>query len=298
MSSLSPRSPLRQKDQSAALTPFRLVLLAALTLACCGCASLFGGVGQGLAAGIRGHDDPQTVAEALPAYLLLLDGLLIDRPDSKPLLVAAAELNATYAGSFIAQPERASKLSKRGLDYARRLTCEQDAGLCRVLDGPVDQFQAELQPCAQHSADALFSLGNAWATYIQTNSQDWSAIAALPKVESLISCVIELQPNRDQGMPWVVLGVLSSLRPAAVGGDPERAQQAFERAIEISAGRNLMAKTLYAQYYARSVFDRELHDRLLREVSETDPVAPELTLSNVMAKQRAQGLMETADDYF
>ena len=292
------RLPPRAQARRSVRVLAQLALLAGVALACGGCASLFGGVGQGLAAGIRGHDDPQTVAEALPAYLLLLDGLLIDRPDSKPLLAAAAELNATYAGSFIAQPERARKLSRRGLDYARRLICKQDAALCRALDGPVDEFQAVLQPCDAHSADAMFSLGNAWATYIQANAQDWSAIAALPKVESLIRCVIELQPNRDQGMPWVVLGVLSSLRPAAVGGEPERAAQAFQRAIEMSAGRNLMAKTLYAEYYARSVFDRELHDRLLREVSEADPVAPELTLANVMARQRAKELMETADDYF
>lgn len=276
----------------------KLLVMGCLALLSTGCASLFSGVGNGLAAGIRDHDDPQTVAEALPAYLLLLDGLLVDRPDSEPLLAAAAELNATYAGSFVGEPERASSLSKRALGYARRYVCLQDDALCQALDGPVDAFQQVLVPCGKHSANTLFTLGNAWATYIQSNTQDWAAIAALPKVESLIACVIEQQPERDQGMPWVVMGVLSSLRPAAVGGDPGKAQAAFERAIEISDGRNLMAKAMYAQYFARAQFDRELHDRLLTEVLGAEAVAPHLTLANVLAKQRAQKLAETADDYF
>lgn len=273
-------------------------VLTALLLVNAGCASLFSGVGDGLAAGIRGHDDPQTVAEALPAYLLLLDGLLVDRPDSKPLLSAAAELNASYAGSFVHEPERASRLSRRALGYARRLVCLEDQALCDTLDGPVDAFQSSLMPCEKHAVPLLFTLGNAWANYIQTNTQDWAAIAALPKVESLMACVIEQEPERDAGMPWVVMGVLSSLRPAAVGGDPDKAKASFERAIEVSAGRNLMAKAMYAQYYARAEFDRELHDRLVDEVLSADDVAPGLTLANVLAKQRAQHLKETADDYF
>ena len=38
------------------------------------------------------------------------------------------------------------------------------------------------------------------------------------------------------------------------------------RAVEISGGRNLMAKVLFARHYARLVFDQGLHDRLLGEV--------------------------------
>ena len=43
-------------------------------------------------------------------------------------------------------------------------------------------------------------------------------------------------------------------------------RQCFERAIEISEGKTLMAKVIYARQYARLVFDQELHDRLLQEV--------------------------------
>ena len=37
-------------------------------------------------------------------------------------------------------------------------------------------------------------------------------------------------------------------------------------------------KVEYARGYARTLYERELHDRLLTEVMEADPVAPRLTL--------------------
>ena len=72
----------------------------------------------------------------------------------------------------------------------------------------------------------------------------------------------------------------------------------FERAVELSGGRNLMAKVLFAEYYARLVFDRPLHDRLLEEVVAADPEEPGLTLSNTLAQEQARQLLDDADDYF
>ena len=59
-----------------------------------------------------------------------------------------------------------------------------------------------------------------------------------------------------------------------------------------------MAKVFYAESYARMIFDRELHDRLLTEVLSADPQAPGLTLMNTIAQEQARALMESADDYF
>ena len=91
---------------------------------------------------------------------------------------------------------------------------------------------------------------------------------------------------------------MSTLRPEALGGKPEQGKAYFERAIELSGGRDLSAKVEYARSYARLVYDRELHDRLLNEVLQS-PVRQEgLTLFNVLAQQEARQLLATADDYF
>jgi len=92
--------------------------------------------------------------------------------------------------------------------------------------------------------------------------------------------------------------VINSLRPEAIGGKPAEGRKDFEKAIELSGGRNLYAKTLFAEFYARLVFDQELHDKLLNEVLAADPVAPGFTLMNVLAQERAKKLLESGKDYF
>ena len=94
------------------------------------------------------------------------------------------------------------------------------------------------------------------------------------------------------------MGVLSTQLPPEYGGKPEVGRQHFERANELSNGHNLMVNTLFAKYYARLVFDKELHDRLLNEVLASDIEAPGLTLSNALAQQDAQLLLEESNEFF
>ncbi|MDH4015412.1 MAG: TRAP transporter TatT component family protein, partial [Chromatiales bacterium] len=63
-------------------------------------------------------------------------------------------------------------------------------------------------------------------------------------------------------------------------------------------GRDLSVKVEFARTYARLVYDRELHDRLLGEVLAADPDVPGLTLFNVLAQRQAEILLASADDYF
>ena len=124
------------------------------------------------------------------------------------------------------------------------------------------------------------------------------AIADLPKVQALLERVIAIDPAHARGNAQVMLGVLESLRPEALGGRPEKGRGHFESAIAQSGGRNLYAKALMAEYYARLVFDQALHDRLLVEVLQADPHAPGYTLTNVLAQERARALQESGKDYF
>ena len=59
---------------------------------------------------------------------------------------------------------------------------------------------------------------------------------------------------------------------ASLGGKPDEGKGYFDKALELSGGKNQMVRVLYAQFYARLVFDQALHDRLLNEVLVADPV--------------------------
>ena len=281
---------------------FAVALLAAGLALLAGCASVVQKASdrfaRNLGNAVLNQDDPATVRDGLPAYLLLLDGMIEGDPQGAGTLRAASSMYAAYAGSFVAEPERAARLATRARDYARRATCLDLRALCAALDQPHGAFLAALEQVPAGRSAALFNLAAAWATWIQAHSEDFGAIADIPKVEALLRAVVAQAPDYERGMPWVYLGVLGSLRPAAVGGEPEAGRAAFERAIALSEGRNLMAKVLYARHYARLVFEQELHDRLLREVLEADPRAPGFTLGNVLAQQQARPLLESSPDYF
>ncbi len=94
------------------------------------------------------------------------------------------------------------------------------------------------------------------------------------------------------------MAVMESILPPALGGKPELAKKHFDRAIELSNGENLMAKVLYAEKYARMLFDRQLHDELLQQVIDADIGSTDQLLIDTLAKQKAAELLLDGDDYF
>lgn len=282
---------------------FRLAaLLIAITLALGGCTTVVNRASQQLAdrltIGILDQDDVVTARDGIPAWLLLVDGLIQGSPQDAGMLTAGARLYGAYAGGFIDNPARAQRLSARAFDYAKRATCIELPPLCKEIDAPFDAFQAELAKTRRENVPVLYGLATSWAARIQSNTSDWNAIADIPKVQALLERVVALAPDHAKGEPYMYLGVLATLRPASLGGKPDEGKADFEKALTLSEGQNQMVRVLYAKHYARLVFDKDLHDRLLNEVIAADPHAPGLTLINVLAQQQAHELLESGKDYF
>ena len=72
----------------------------------------------------------------------------------------------------------------------------------------------------------------------------------------------------------------------------------YERALTLSHGKDLSINVDYARYYARTLYDRELHDRLLNQVMSAEPKQDGYTLFNTLAQREAQELLDAADEYF
>lgn len=253
---------------------------------------------ENVSAAVLDQEDAALVRDGAPAYLIAIDGLIEGDPENQTLLLAGARLYSAYASAFVAEPKRAVRLTLRARGYGQRALCVRRAALCAAARGSFDDFERELATTERSDLPALYGLGSAWASWVQANSSDWNAIADLPKVQALMERVVSLDESYEAGGAHLYLGVLYTLRPASLGGRPEAGRGHFERAIELSGGRNLTAKVLFASQYARLVFDRPLHDRLLREVLAADARARGFTLSNTLAQERAGELLASADDYF
>lgn len=271
-------------------------LMSGLLLASGGCAVTR--VADNLPFGILDNDDPQLVGDALPAYIVTVDGLLVTWPHDPDLLRASASLYGAYATLVPVGPERAGKFSAKALTAALQAACEDRKDACGLRALDFAGFEAVVRDTGADDLPMLFAVGSAWASYIQTHSEDWNAVAELARVQLVFERIVAIDAGYEKGMPQLYLGVIHSLLPPALGGKPEVAKAYYEQAIERSQGKNLFAKMLYAKQYARLLYDRELHDRLLNEVLAADPKARGLTLANVFAQSEARRLLADADDYF
>ena len=267
-----------------------------------GCASLVSSatsqMADNISLAISNQDDPATVRDGAPAYLIMIDGLIEGDPQNRNLLLAGARLYGSYTAAFIEDEPRAQRLASKSLSYARRALCIEDVEVCDAIDSKLDQFEASLAGTGKSELKALYSFAAAWASWIQVNASDWNAVADLSKVTALFERCLVIDERYDGGGAHVYLGVIKSLLPAALGGKPELARAHFERAIEISAGHNLMISVLMAKNYARNVFDQELHDALLTSVEAAPADYPGYTLINTLAKLEAEQLLAESEDFF
>ncbi len=279
-----------------------LILALMTSLPSLGCAALASSattsLAQNVSAAVLNQNDAMLVRDGAPAYLIAIDGLIEGNPESQTLLLTGARLYSAYASAFVEEPARATRLTSRAQDYGKRALCGRNQSLCDASTGPFDAFQAALQDTNRKDLPVLYGYGSAWSSWVQANSADWNAIADIPKLQALMERVVALDDVYEEGGAHLYLGVLYTLRPASLGGKPELGRTHFERAIELSRGRNLMAKVLFASQYARLVFDRPLHDELLTEVVEADPIERGYTLTNTLAQEQAALLLVDADEYF
>ena len=280
----------------------RFALVMAVVLLLPGCASLVSSatsrMADNITLAIQNQDDPETVRDGAPAYLVMLDGLIEGDPENQDLLLAGAKLYGSYTTAFVEDEPRSQRLAAKALSYARRALCLDVVEVCEALDSKLEQFKQSLVGTNRGQLKALYGFTAAWASWIQVNSSDWNAVAGLAKVTALFERCLEIDETYHGGGSHIYLGVLKSLLPAALGGKPELARAHFERADEISGNHNLMIKVLMAEHYARNVYDQELHDSLLTTVLAADADYPGYTLVNSLAKRQARLLLDESADFF
>lgn len=280
----------------------RLLLTFALLSMLGACASLISSAGAGLADSISSamfnQNDPEIVRDGAPAYLMMLDGFVEDSPEDVEMLGAAAELYAAYGVVFVDDPERARKLTTRGMVYGQRALCASESGVCGSWDLPYEEFVQALGLLGANDVPALYAFSLSWVAQIQAHSDDWAALAYLPQIKTSFLHLQSLDPQYRAGNVEHYLAVLNTIRPPALGGNFDAGRAHFERAIELTGGRDLSIKLDFARYYARTLYDRELHDRLLNEVLEADPEQRDFVLTNTLAQTEARKLLDSADEYF
>lgn len=257
-------------------------------------------------------DDPDLVGEALPFGLKTMESLLLEIPEHRRLLVAAASGFAQYAYAYVALPAleiedsdrrraralrlRAKRLYIRGRDYAlRALTLGETRFGEKLRDDP----KAALAPLKTEDVAALYWATVSWSAAIAADKRDMDLIADLNLIGPMINRCLELDEDFDQGAIHQFMISYEGGRSSAQGGSVERARKHFERAMALGRGQQVGPLVAFAETVSVRLQDRREFTQLLQEALAFDVnKAPEHRLANLIAQRRAQVLLSRVDDYF
>jgi len=254
---------------------------------------------EGVATSSSKQSDLRLIREGMPAYLMLMDGMIEVWPDNEQLLIAAVQGYSSFASIFAEDQDKeyVKLLFGKGRQYALRSL--ELRGLKEPFTRPLDDFKERLKGLGKKDVPFLFWSATCWANWINLNLDSMEAQAELPWVESMIQRVLELEEGFYYGGPHLFMGIWFASRPRIAGGDLQKAKGHFLKAIELGKGKFLMGYVYYANYYARQVLDKDLFVSTLETVLKS-PVdtLPELTLLNTVAKEKAKKLLSRAEEYF
>lgn len=279
---------------SAAL---RALLLAALLAvqACSVRGYALNALGDAIAGGgdtYASDNDIELVGAATPFGLKSIESLLVEMPEHRGLLLAAARGFTQYAYVYVQTP--AEQLTERDVaaGYAQQARARalyvraRDYGLRGLRQDPND-------------AALLYWTGVAWAAAISLSKDDPAMLAALPEVDTLIRRAEALDPDFDHGALHTFLIGYEMSRPDAGRDAEQRARQHFRRAIALSDGQHAGPHVSLAESVCVETRARREFEALLGQALAVDPDArPEWRLANLIMQRRARRLLARASELF
>ncbi len=286
------------------------VQLLAAVLLCCACSPRYLIV-QGVASELANQrvdteDDLVLAREAGAFYLKLSESLLNEVPGNANLAAAVAGGFTQYAYAFVqleaertesrdakaAQKlrERARRLYQRAQHHALACLENQTPGFAKTLASanPTDwpRIQPDQVPLAYWAAAS-------WASVIALSKDDPDVVADLPLVVRLAKILWQTQPDFNDGALASLMGSLEAARPA---GSAQEATRYFDLAISLSGEKNAGAYVAKAEGIALAAGDRAAFEALLRRALLASKGTR--NLQNGVMGERAQWLLDTADDLF
>ncbi len=273
-----------------------LLLLLSLLLSSCTGSLTTSFLGPALE-NMQQQSDVELVCEGTPPYLLMIDSLIASDPKNSDLLILGAKAYGGYVGAITEcqlSEKRIQTISKKSYDYGTRLLSSM---LPILPSNTLEELDTKLTTMTVVDTPVLFWGTFSWVTWVQQQKGSPESLADLSKIEKILLRIIELDETYQTGGAHFFLGAYYGARPKMFGGDPEKSKYHFEKALTISQRSLLIYQTTYAQTLARMTMDQDLHNALLKEVLAFPlKSSPKKTLTNIIAKRRAERLLQ--EDFF
>lgn len=257
-------------------------------------------------------NDPELIRDALPFALKTYEALLASDPQNRDLTLTAAEGFVTYANAFVQEEaerleardlhrarylrKRASKLYLRGRNHALAGLSLDHADFEKRLRQDPKQVLHEL---SSRDVPLLYWAAAGWAGAISSDPSNMSLVAELSFVEAMMCRALALDEGFNNGAIHEFFIAFEGGRSKAMGGSTERAREHFDRVVTLTQGKKASPYVSLASSVAVRRQDYKMFKDLLHKALEIDTDAvPKWRLSNILAQERAQWLLDHSPELF
>jgi tetratricopeptide (TPR) repeat protein len=242
--------------------------------------------------------DPELAKNSIPASLKILEGLLKSDPGNRVILKALCTGFCGYSMLFVEEdsPERASNLYLRARDYG--LTA---LGLNPKISSDLNSeaVLSMLNSIGDDDIETLLWTTVSWNAWINLNIDKPSALGQFRLSQLCLKKILSIDAYSQYGLPLILMGASLSALPPMLGGDPDKAKEYFQDAMDFSQGKYFLAQYYFARYYAVRVQDRDLFSALIDGIIQGDPTElKEACLINSVIQEKARRLNEKIDELF
>jgi hypothetical protein len=268
-------------------------------------------------AGVERHFDYELAGDALPGNILQLEGVFRIVPENEALGLTLVRAYVSYGYGWVedemeqAQDRgdleeeerlmgRARLLYERGRNIGIHLMRLRDPGIDEAMRGGHERFVEYIHRRFRSREDVplLFWTGYAWGSAVNAGRDDPNMILSLPLARALVERAVELDETYYNYSGLTFLAVVNASLPEALGGNPARARELFERALVETDRKFFTVQFSFARTYAVGRQDRALFVRLLREIVDGGDPEPDARLANRMTRRRAIRWLRRADQLF
>jgi predicted anti-sigma-YlaC factor YlaD len=293
---------------------FRKASLAAaalLYLALMGSCAVIGAVTK-VTTVFLGEEDPELAAEALPTFIKASEMLLAADPKNTGKAVTTASLYVTYASAFVDGPasilpderfeERKAAADRAGALYRRAFRL-LSAALERRSPGALAAARsgdpAGLARLRKADLPLLYWSAASVLAAFGLNPLDFESAGNVGAAGLFLARAAELDPGWNEGAIYEIYLPYYASLPAFLGGDRNKALEAYEKALAYSGGKSASLYVAYATSVCQPDDDYPGFRAALERALAIDPNSrPEARLATVLARNKARWLLDNADRYF
>jgi hypothetical protein len=275
------------------------------------------------------ESDYELARQAIPGALKTVESFWINSPDNPQLLSILTEGYCQYGTAFVEDDweaakfkkdldaidyhnERSTKIFTRCLNYALRGLGER--WKTQIFEAP-DTVAKLVKETGKNKRFEMMFAGLALGSLINHNLTRIEMLGYLDTVKKILGRVIEIDGPSPKTcaappavcpastahlvMPYIAFGMLATGAGKAMGGDPEKGRADFQKALDMTGGRFLLARTLMAYRVGLANNDRKFFHDQLKLVLETPPsVWPEQRLANEVAHRKARRYLAQEKELF